>query len=44
VPMQHGLPGTIEVEVERISPAALVLRAVGRRMDQRSASDLSSVR
>jgi membrane fusion protein (multidrug efflux system) len=44
VPMQHGLPGTIEVEVEQISPAALVLRAVGRRMDQHSASDLSSVR
>jgi multidrug resistance efflux pump len=32
VPIQHGAPGTVEVEVERISPAALVLRAVGRRM------------
>jgi len=32
VPMQHGLPGTVEVEVERISPASLVLRAVGRRL------------
>lgn len=30
VPFQHGLPGTVEVEVERISPAALVLRAAGR--------------
>jgi membrane fusion protein (multidrug efflux system) len=36
VPMQHGMPGTVEVEVERISPAALVLRAAGRRMDARA--------
>jgi multidrug resistance efflux pump len=28
--LQHGLPGTVEVEVERISPASLVLRMVGR--------------
>ena len=32
VPLQHGLPGSVEVEVERISPAALVLRAIGRRL------------
>src|SRR5262249_49022544 len=30
VPFQHGLPGTVEVEVERLSPATLVLRAAGR--------------
>jgi membrane fusion protein (multidrug efflux system) len=30
VPMQHGLPGTLEVEVERATPAVLVLRACGR--------------
>jgi hypothetical protein len=30
VPMQHGLPGTVQVVVERISPASLVLRVVGR--------------
>jgi membrane fusion protein (multidrug efflux system) len=28
--LQHGLPGTVEVQVEEISPAALVLRMVGR--------------
>lgn len=28
VPVQHGLPGTIEIEVERVSPATLLLRAV----------------
>ena len=30
IPFQHGLPGTVEVEVDRLSPAALVLRAAGR--------------
>ncbi len=30
IPLQHGLPGTIEIEVEQISPAALLLRVVGR--------------
>jgi len=30
IPRQHGLPGTAEVEVERISPAMLVLRAAGQ--------------
>jgi membrane fusion protein (multidrug efflux system) len=30
VPLQHGLPGTIEITVDEVSPAALVLRAAGR--------------
>jgi multidrug resistance efflux pump len=30
IPMQHGLPGAVQVEVERVSPASLVLRVVGR--------------
>lgn len=30
VPLQRGLPGTVEVEVERLSPATLVLRMAGR--------------
>ncbi|WP_394845120.1 HlyD family efflux transporter periplasmic adaptor subunit [Pendulispora brunnea] len=30
IPLQHGLPGTVEIEVERATPAALILRAVGR--------------
>ncbi len=29
LPLEHGLPGTIEVEVERVSPAVLLLRAAG---------------
>jgi membrane fusion protein (multidrug efflux system) len=30
IPLQHGLPGTVEVEVERISPLALLLRSAGQ--------------
>ncbi len=30
IPFQHGLPGSIEVEVERVTPATLVLRSAGR--------------
>lgn len=29
LPLEHGLPGTVEVEVERVSPAVLLLRAAG---------------
>ena len=38
VPMQHGLPGTLEVEVERATPATLVLRACGRVVAKPSSS------
>jgi multidrug resistance efflux pump len=34
LPLQHGLPGTAEVEVERVSPAILVLRTVGKVFDR----------
>ena len=30
IPVQHGLPGTVEVEVDRASAATLVLRAAGQ--------------
>jgi multidrug resistance efflux pump len=29
IPLQHALPGTVEVAVERLSPATLVLRTAG---------------
>lgn len=32
IPFQHGLPGSVEVEVERISPAVLLRRAAGKRI------------
>lgn len=30
IPSQHGLPGSVEIEVERLTPAALVLRTAGQ--------------
>ena len=33
IPLQHGLPGKVEVEVERATPIELVLRLAGRRLD-----------
>jgi multidrug resistance efflux pump len=30
IPLQHGLPGTVEVQVERVAPATLVLRVAGK--------------
>lgn len=36
LPLQHGLAGVVEVAVEEVSPATLLLRAAGRAMgDQR---------
>jgi multidrug resistance efflux pump len=32
IPLGHGLSGTAEVEIERASPAELVLRTVGKRL------------
>ena len=29
IPLQHGLPGSVEVEIETLSPASLVLRKAG---------------
>jgi membrane fusion protein (multidrug efflux system) len=33
LPLEHGLPGQVEVELERVSPAALLLRAAGGALD-----------
>jgi len=30
LPVQHGLPGSVEIEIERVTPAVLALRAAGR--------------
>ena len=38
IPLQHGLPATAEVEVERVSPAALVLDAAGRFLTRADAN------
>ncbi len=42
IPMQHGLPGAVEVEVERVLPAELVLRAAGRMLERGWAGDGAS--
>lgn len=30
LPLQHGLPGTVEVDIERVAPVMLLLRAAGQ--------------
>jgi membrane fusion protein (multidrug efflux system) len=45
IPLQHGMPASAEVEVERVSPAGLVLDAAGRfltRADDQSGSQSGS--
>jgi len=32
VPLRHGMAGVVEIEIERVSPAILLLRAVGQRL------------
>jgi membrane fusion protein (multidrug efflux system) len=39
VPFQHGLPGRVEIEVDRLSPATLLLRAIGKRAETIKAAD-----
>ncbi len=36
IPLQHGLPGTVEIALEDISPFALVLRSVGKLVETRA--------
>jgi membrane fusion protein (multidrug efflux system) len=33
IPIEHGLPGLVEIEIERVAPAVLILRGVGRAID-----------
>ena len=37
IPLQQGMAGTIEVEIERVAPATLALRAAGRAVDRNGA-------
>jgi membrane fusion protein (multidrug efflux system) len=36
IPSQHGLPGAVEIEVERVTPAELALRSVGKLLSRRT--------
>lgn len=40
VPLQHGLPGTIEIVVEQATPATLVLRAAGMLLSRPTGTSL----
>jgi membrane fusion protein (multidrug efflux system) len=39
LPREHGLPASVEVEIERVSPATLVLRAAGELLAARRPAD-----
>ena len=41
IPLGHGLPGSAEVEVERVSPAVLVLRAAGQILGTKRSQETS---
>lgn len=43
LPLEHGLPGSVEVEVERVTPAAMVMRAVGKTLTRRASANPSPV-
>jgi membrane fusion protein (multidrug efflux system) len=40
VPVEHGLPGRVRVEVERATPAELLLRAIGRKLGSGAGQDV----
>lgn len=40
IPLEHGLPGSVEVAIDQVSPAVLFLRATGRLMRGRRTTDL----
>ncbi|MDD5580638.1 MAG: HlyD family efflux transporter periplasmic adaptor subunit [Methylobacter sp.] len=40
--LQHGLPGAIEVNIEQVSPAVMVLRIAGQVLSNNSPSDHSA--
>jgi membrane fusion protein (multidrug efflux system) len=35
LPLKHGLPGSVEIEVERVTPALLLLRSAGQTVGAR---------
>jgi membrane fusion protein (multidrug efflux system) len=45
MPLEHGMPGTVEVEVERAAPVALLLRSLGRTLSgDTGGSDVAEAR
>jgi multidrug resistance efflux pump len=42
IPLQHGLPGSVEVEVERATPWTLLMRHAGRRWAEPTLAETAS--
>jgi hypothetical protein len=42
IPSQHGLTALVEIEIERVSPATLVLRSAGVRTHERATTALAA--
>jgi multidrug resistance efflux pump len=38
IPLQHGMPGAVEIEVERVAPLALLTRSLGHTLAGRTAA------
>jgi hypothetical protein len=36
IPLQHGMPGVVEVEVERVAPVVLLIRSLGYTLSGRT--------
>jgi membrane fusion protein (multidrug efflux system) len=43
IPSQHGLPGKVEIEIERVSPAELAMRSVGKMLSQKAETKRESL-
>jgi multidrug resistance efflux pump len=39
IPLQHGLPGTAEIEIDRVAPLALLLRSAGQTVHSQPQTD-----
>jgi multidrug resistance efflux pump len=42
IPMQHGLPAVAEIDIERVTPARLVLRSIGGALGQPARANVGS--
>jgi multidrug resistance efflux pump len=43
IPSQHGLPGKVEIEIERVSPAELAMRGAGKMLSQKAETKRESL-
>lgn len=41
IPLQYGLVGTVEVEIDRVAPATLIMRTVGRLLTKPAKTQIS---